>query len=123
MMNTVWPPWLVVVLLVLGVHRVTRLITYDQFPFIAIPRAWVTNWFDPSPTWKETHLGARAHGGFIGRTLAYLWECDWCVSIWVAGGLTWLTYEYTSVMQWILAGLTASTVTGLIAMKEDRTYE
>lgn len=111
----VWPVWLIVILVTLGVHRLTRIITYDQFPLIAIPRVYVSNWFDPTPEWITTHPNARSHGGWVGHSLSYLTECDWCVSIWVGAGTVWLTYEYPLVMQWVLLGLAASTLTGLLA--------
>ena len=110
--------WLLVVLLFLGTYRVTRLITYDQFPLIAVPRERVTNWWDPTPEWREAHPTAVPHWGGFGRALGYLWECDWCVSVYVGAGLTWLTYAYTDVMQWVLMGLAASAVTGIMRSRD-----
>lgn len=112
---TVWPVWLIVILVVLGVHRLTRIVTYDQFPLIAIPREHLTNWFDPTPEWLVQHPNARPHWGWIGRSLGYLAECDWCVSIWVGALTVWLTYEFPVTMQWVLLGLAASSLTGLLA--------
>lgn len=56
-------------------------------------------------------------------SLAYLWECDWCASVWVAGGLTYLTWRWTELgdQHWwiaVLLWLAASTLTGLIAQRE-----
>lgn len=107
--------WLIVILVCLGTHRATRIVTYDQFPLIAIPREYITNWFDPAPHWREERPDARPHWGWVGRSLGYLVECDWCVSIWVGAGLTWLTYLYPLQLQWVLLGLTASSLAGLLA--------
>lgn len=120
---TTWPTWLLIILVITGTHRLTRIVTYDQFPLIAIPRERFTNWFDPSPDWLEHHPSAHPRWGWVGRSLAYLTECDWCVSIWVGALVTWLTFEQPVTMQWILLALTASTFTGLLAGSklEDRT--
>jgi len=62
--------------------------------------------------------GPKSHWGIFGSSLAYLLECDWCVSVWVSGGLvTGLTY-FISVPMPMLIWLAASTVTGLIATHE-----
>jgi len=119
------PTWLLYLLIALAVHRLTRLVTRDKFPLIAVPRYYVTNWFDPSDEYRTWHRakhpdreGPRAHWGVLGQSLGYLLECDWCVSVWVSAGLvTGLTY-YTSVPMPFLIWLAASTVTGLIATYE-----
>lgn len=119
------PTWLLYLLIALAVHRLTRIVTRDKFPLIAVPRYHVTNWFDPSDEYRAVYRvkhpdreGPKSHWGIFGSSLAYLLECDWCVSVWVSGGLvTGLTY-FTSVPMPTLIWLAASTVTGLIATHE-----
>lgn len=119
------PTWLLYLLIALAVHRLTRLVTRDKFPLIAVPRYHVTNWLDPSSDYVEQYRrrhpereDPRTHGGIVGSSLAYLLECDWCVSVWVSGGLVYVLTLYTDVPLPYLAWLAASTVTGLIASHE-----
>lgn len=110
----------------LATYRVTRFITRDQFPLIAVPRERVTNWLDPSDDWIrgnalegiEPHPDAVPHGGLLGRSIAYLWECDWCVSVWVGSGITYLVFSHPVEMLWVCLALCASALTGLIAQRE-----
>lgn len=65
------PLWLLLLILILATHRVTRIIVDDSV--LNAPRQWI---FDKGPGW-----------------LAELLSCHWCVGWWVAGatvGLTWL---------------------------------
>lgn len=121
------PIWLLILIICLATHRVTRLITRDALPLIAIPREafaqrWATFVDDKSPEARRTSLNGKKTNIFMA-SIAYLWECDWCTSIWVAVGLTTAAY-YTTMLgdqHWyiaILVGLTASSVTGLTAQRE-----
>jgi len=120
------PLWLVIILLVGGTHRVTRLLARDQLPLTAWPREHLVRYWFPAFAEEETRnryrqrhdREATPHWGFLGHSLAYLVTCDWCVSMYVAAGLTYLTWRWTDVMFWILAGLTSSTVTGLVSQRE-----
>lgn len=121
------PLWLIVVLICLATHRVTRLITSDGIPLIATPRdAFVQRWgvFSDAKTRenRKTSIGGKPTNGFM-RSLAYLWECPWCVSVYVAPVVTYLTWRWTSLgdQHWwfiILVALAASTVTASIAERE-----
>lgn len=115
------PTWLVVVLAILATHRVTRLITRDALPVIAVPRdAFAQRWavFEDAPD-KHTSLSGR-RTNIVMRSLAYLWECDWCASVWVGAGVAAATYHWHNAwwFQVVLLGAAASTVTGLIAQRE-----
>lgn len=116
------PVWLTYILIALAVHRATRFVTRDKFPLIAVPRYAITNWLDPSTQYAQVREAqgkeARGHWGLFGSALAYLWECDWCVSIWTAAGVVYATSHWTSVPLPVLAWLAASTVTGLLANNE-----
>lgn len=117
------PVWLIAVILVLATHRVTRLITRDSIPFIATPReAFVNRWGRDQDTDKRRSINGKRTNGFMA-SLAYLWECDWCASVYVAAALTYLTWWWTPLgdHHWfltVLLGLAASTCTGLIAQRE-----
>jgi len=101
-----------VILLALGTHRVTRWVTRDKF---------VTRWgvYADAPPEERSRVSMSGHDtNLVMRSLAYAWECDWCTSIWVGAGLTYLTWRWHETMLWVLAALVASSVTGLIAQRE-----
>lgn len=121
------PSWMLVILIALATHRATRLITRDSIPLIAVPRdAFVQRWggFSDAKTREERRLslnGSRTN--VLMKSLAYLWECDWCTSVWVSATLTFIAWQLTVLgdLSWftgILVALTASGVTGLIAQRE-----
>jgi hypothetical protein len=110
---------LITVLYFGGVHRGTRFWTRDALPFIKVPReAFIQRWgvYDDDEDRKTSINGKKTN--IVMASLAYLWECDWCSSIWIAALFGWLTWTYTDVMFWLLAGLMASSVTGLFAQLE-----
>lgn len=123
------PLWLTVILVVLATHRVTRLVTRDQIPLVKAPRdAFVERWGAPNegpggekipPERRNVSYGGKRTNALM-RSLAYLWECDWCASVWVGTGIV-IGTEYLGHAWWWQAGLlvaTASTLTGLIAQRE-----
>jgi hypothetical protein len=110
---------LITVLYFGAVHRVTRLLTRDALPIIKVPRdAFVQRWgvYDDDDDRRTSINGKNTN--IIMSSLAYLWECDWCASVWVAAGLGWLTWTWPHVMFWLLAGLAASSLTGTWAIVE-----
>lgn len=110
-----------VLLLALATHRVTRLITRDKLPlYCELRNEFVERWGVYVDTEKDK-LGISISGHDTNRfmrSVAYAWECDWCTSIWVGSGLTYLTWRWHETMLWVLAGLVASSITGLIASLE-----
>jgi hypothetical protein len=123
---------LIILVLAVATHRLTRIVTRDQIPLVKIPRdAFVTRWGAPQtdstgqPMPRELRnvsYNGKKTNGFM-RSLAYLWECDWCASIWISAGLTYLTWLWTELgeQHWyfaVLVSLAASSVTGLIAQRE-----
>lgn len=119
---------LLLVLLVVGVHRATRIVTRDKLPLICIPREkFVYRWGayedEPSDDWearrrkRKVSLGGKQTNAFMA-SLAYLWECDWCASIWIGAAAAYLTWRWPDEMLWVLAALTASTITGLLVKLE-----
>lgn len=63
-----------------------------------------------------TFLALRARS--ITRSIAYVWTCQWCMGVWVAGGVVALADWRLSVpVPWLLAALAAS-VTGAMSWVE-----
>jgi hypothetical protein len=95
-----------------------------------VPRDALTDWLDPDDDWKIEWLAKRnlagkhhldppdGHLGALGRSLAYLFRCPWCMSVWVGAGLTYATTFFTSVpLPWLVwAG--ACAVTGLLSLHD-----
>lgn len=109
------------VLLVLGLSvatwRTTRLLIRDEFPPVRALREWVI------ATWgivdKDGHIvGGRRLGG-IGYTLAYLWTCPWCMSIYVAAAVVGVADWRLSVPLPWLVGVLGAGLTGMMAWLED----
>jgi hypothetical protein len=106
-------------LLPLATHRVTRFITRDKFPIVMIPReAFIRRWGVYNDASNRTISIGGHRTNVVMASLAYLWECDWCTSAWVAAGLTVLLWRYPATMTWVLAAMAASDVTGLITTAE-----
>lgn len=86
--------WLIVLLFVLAVARLTHLVTQD-FIFDR-PRAWLQR--------------------CCGTSIAYLVQCPWCLSIWIGGALAlaarwcWHTWPF----QLAILALAASYATGYL---------
>jgi hypothetical protein len=113
------PVALTYLLICLTTFSLTRLIIKDSFPPIATPRDWILNWFEPDGEWQLEHPDTRPHLGPLGRSLAYLLTCPWCMSIWIGAlvvyGFTW----FVSVPLPVVAVIVARAVTGLIAVNLD----
>lgn len=109
-----------IILICLGTYRATRIITRDKLPIIGVPREAFVNrwgvWDDAVGEDRKKSISDKKTNIFMS-SLAYLWECDWCASIWLAI-ITYLTYLYPDTMLWVLIALTASGVTGWLAKAE-----
>lgn len=106
-----------VLIFVLATHRVTRLFTRDEVPVLAVPRSWVLDTFGEFD--DAGNLVRSKRLGVVGWSLAYVFTCDWCMSIWVGYALLGVC-ALTGVdmpLPWFVP-LVASTVTGLIAERE-----
>jgi len=121
-MSSAAAPWLLAILTCLATHRVTRVVTRDYLPIIAIPRRKIVLWLDPAVEVDGRHITPtpRYPLGILGRSVAYLLECDWCASVWVAGAIVAAEWYLTPwpVPYPLLLVAAASTVTGLIAQHE-----
>ena len=107
------PLWLLFVLVLLATHRITRLLVDDKLPLVDLPRRWLINHFGRFD--HEGNLTGGRRWGRLGWSIAYLWTCPWCMSVWVAAGLVFTAGAFTSIplpWLWIAA---ASTVTGFLS--------
>lgn len=115
-------PWVLLVLTCLAVHRLTRLLTRDHLPLIAVPREKVVNYLDPAGVVDGVPVvpTPTRPWGVVGWSLAFLLECDWCMSVWVAAAV--VTVEdrvwHLGWLWTVLLGLAASSMTGFLAQHE-----
>lgn len=101
--------------------------TTDAIPLVATPReAFVMRWGTASDATREqrrtSYTGRRTNG--LMRSLAYLWECPWCASMYVAPAVVYPAWLWTPLggQHWVVAvllALAASGLTGLLAQLED----
>ena len=95
--------WLIFVLSVLAVHRLTHLVIDDK---ITEPiRNWFFDRWNPAETWT------------------YLFTCPWCVSIWAGIATVIGIHLFWIPIPWfcaVLLVLAISSVVGLIFKVEDR---
>jgi hypothetical protein len=167
--------WLLVLLIFLATHRLTRLAVADEVPIVKVPRDALIRFLDPTPEMLAKEPGLKGHwnggrpslgvfalavavlgaaaigvtaavdagredvaatiamaafvsaaalsiaaSGSVGRALAYLLECPWCMSAWVGGAVVLGADLCTSVPVPFLVWIAASTVTGLVGNYEAR---
>ena len=93
--------------------------TRDKLPIIGVPReAFVKRWGVYEDADDRRVSMNEKQTNIVMSSLAYLWECDWCASIWIGAGLGYLTWSWPETMLWVLLALAASGVTGVIANLE-----
>lgn len=114
--------WILVVLTCLTTHRLTRLITRDHLPLIAVPREKIVNYLDPPQKVDGEWLDPlpKRPLGVVGWSVAFLLECDWCMSVYVAAAVvaSEVYIFHLDVPYPLLLAAAASTITGLIAQHE-----
>ena len=112
---------LCLVLFLPAVARATRLVTRDKIPLVALPReAFVQRWGvyeDAVGDERRTSIGDKKTNAFMA-SLAYLWECDWCASVWISALFGYLTWQFPLVMIWVLIALVGSYAAGWGATAE-----
>jgi hypothetical protein len=87
--------WLQVVLTAGAVYRLAILFTQDQ----------ITDW------WRRwLHRTFTDDSAFV-----YLWDCPWCISIWIGAGAVALTYYQWFWWQWVCLMLVCSAVAGFLS--------
>lgn len=110
------------VLFALSVHRVTRFIIRDCMPLISVPRDWILARTDP--TQLDLIQGRKPRGTFM-RSIGYLLQCEWCMSIWVSAGLLYALTQFHP-MSWPWAAgwwLASSSIAALISERAEDEYE
>ena len=133
---------LLVILLFLTVYRGTRLIVSDKLPVIDIPReAFVQRWgaysdaerilADKRYNWlvrgfryvfagQWPSINGLTRTNLVMKSLAYLWECPWCTSVWVGAAVVYTSAQYVDLpYPWLVWGA-ASAVTGLLVNVEEK---
>lgn len=115
--------WLLDLLLVLSVYRLTRLLIVDEFPPIRIPREMLVAYLDPGEDHKAKYKWAKPRWGQLGDSIAYLIECPWCMSIWLGALVVKVATWFASVPAPVLVWLAASAITGLIATIESHSEQ
>jgi hypothetical protein len=114
------PVWLIVLLVFLATHRLTRLAIADEVPIVKVPRDAAIRFLDPTPDQVATQPGIKGHWGGTGKALAYLLECPWCMSAYTGAAVViGVDLAASLPLPW-LVWIAASTVTGLIANFEAR---
>lgn len=112
------------VLFCLAVYRLSRLLTEDKIPIIAVPRTALYDWLDPHPA--DLAQGRRKPTGGFAKGVAYLLTCPWCMSVWVGGGLALVAAQWWPDPWLWLLWPASSAVTGLLATFEgitEKRYE
>lgn len=114
-------PGLIVILIMLATHRVTRLIVKDHVTEPVRTRLQVgaeRRWATRHPTLARVTPQDR-----WGSPLAFWLSCPWCVGLWVAAAVTGATWPIARFPVPVLVALAASTATGLIAELENALEE
>lgn len=109
-------------LFVFSVHRITRFIIRDCFPLISAPRDWLLAHTDPT---EEDIMNGHKRRGVFMRSIGYLFQCEWCMSIWVSAGLVYgLSQFYEMTWPYIIGmWLTGSSIAALISEQLEDEYE
>lgn len=112
------PAWLLMVLIFLATHRVSRLLTRDEIPLVKVPRDALITFFDPTPQDVAAGRASSRKRSRAEMSIAYLLTCDWCMSTHVGGWIVLATALTIGLPAPLLVWAAASTVTGLIASWE-----
>lgn len=67
--------------LVVATWRITRLLVLEQFPPARALREWIVNSLAVFNAEDELVGGRR--WGWLGYSIAYIWTCPWCMSVYV----------------------------------------
>lgn len=114
---------IILIVLSLAVYNCSRFITKSTHPIIGIPREkFVQRWaaYDQGPDGlkpdQKTSITGKPTNLFM-RSVAYLWECHWCMSFFVSATLTSGTTLFTSVplpwLMWLAASALATLLSEL----------
>jgi len=118
--------WLIIGM-VLAIWRVTRLLVSDALPPVAAMRRWFITTFAETNI-DGTILGGKPGWGMLGWSLAYVWTCPWCMSVWVGlavWGLSVWPAHLSVPYPWfvIAAGSLVAGVAGQVESLYEQIYE
>lgn len=104
--------------LMITTWRVTRILVVENFPPAAALRDWVRDTFGVDN--EDGDLVGPKRWGLLGYSLAYLWTCQWCMSVWV-GAAVYAAWYWAGpgVMLPVVVVAAASGLAGLISMIDD----
>lgn len=102
--------------LIVAIWRVTRLLVVDEFPPVRAVRDWFIKTFAVVDA-DGNMIGGRHLGG-IGHAVAYVWTCQWCMSIWAGAGVVWLAdWRLDVTYPWLVVAA-GSCLTGVMSWLE-----
>jgi hypothetical protein len=118
--------WLLWFGLIVATYRTSRLLVKDEFPPTRALRDWVISTFAETAVDGEL-IGGRKGWGLIGFSIAYVFTCMWCMSIYVSVALWWIAVAlgFSVPLPWLLVAA-ASSVTGALGdlgARLDLSYE
>lgn len=114
--------WILVLLDIAAVHRLTRLVTKDVLTQRArnrvIRRAYLRAGHDPEIL--DERLQPMVEADMVedpenAPRLAVLVCCRWCASTWVGAAVAGATWAVPGVWQWVALALAASSLSTLLA--------
>ena len=107
-----------IVLLIVATWRGTRLLVKDDLPPVRLLREWFIHTFGAVDGLGKLVGGRR--WGLVGYSIAYVWTCSWCMSVWVGVALVALADWRLSVpYPWLIVAA-GSGLSGLLGMLEYR---
>jgi uncharacterized protein DUF1360 len=117
---------LTVVLVIGAVWVITRFLIKGEMPLVKIPREALVIFFDPSDEDVTSGRASARKRTVWEKSLAYLIECGWCASLYVAAWLVPLVAHFAPVpLPWLVV-LTSTGITGALVGWEaihDQRYE
>lgn len=126
-MDLGWDTVFVFCVFVLACHRITRFVLRDCLPVVAVPRDWLLR--NTDPTALDVNAGYKKRGVFL-RSVGYLFQCEWCMAVWVTGLAvigTWFVGLYGhSQYSWVMAvmwWLSSASLVSLIIERAELEYD
>lgn len=104
--------------LVVTIWRVTRLLLIDEFP----PARWLRETFLRLGDFddKGTLTGGKGPRwiSWLTYSVAYIWTCPWCMSVWAGAAVVAIAdVRYSVPLPWCIVAI-ASLVTGIASQAE-----
>jgi hypothetical protein len=112
--------------MVVAIWRITRLLVKEDFPPVERVRDWFIETFGRRNSSGDLAAGKR--WGIVGYSIAYVWTCMWCMSVWVGIGAwavasLWLGLYVPYPALLIAAGSGLAGIIGALDERIDQRYE